>query len=72
MKNKKNLKDYIWRLKNTNFDKNKGKVFSCFSGGGGSTMGYKLSRFDVIGNLEIDPRLVKVYLLNFHINISES
>ena len=30
-------------------------VFSCFSCGGGSSMGYKLAGFDVVGNCEIDP-----------------
>ena len=55
---------YEWELKNTNFEKNKGKVFSCFSCGGGSTMGYKLAGFDVIGCNEIDPRMMEVYIKN--------
>lgn len=55
---------YEWELKNTNFEKNKGKVFSCFSCGGGSTMGYKLAGFDVIGCNEIDPRMMEVYINN--------
>lgn len=29
---------YRWTLADANFTKNKGKVFSCFSCGGGSTM----------------------------------
>ena len=41
--------NYEWTLKDANFTKNKGKVFSCFACGGGSTMGYKLAGFDVIG-----------------------
>ena len=41
-------------LKDAVFTKDKGKVFSCFSCGGGSTMGYKLSGFDVIGCNEIN------------------
>ena len=41
-------------------------VFSCFSCGGGSSMGYKLAGFDVIGNCEIDPDMMKVYKANHH------
>lgn len=40
---------YNWRLSEAKFTKDKGKVFSCFACGGGSTMGYKLAGFDVIG-----------------------
>lgn len=46
--------------------KNGCTVFSCFSCGGGSSMGYKLAGFDVIGNCEIDPRVAKVYTVNLH------
>lgn len=45
-------------------EKNGLKVFSCFSCGGGSTMGYKLAGYDVIGCNEIDPRMMEVYRLN--------
>lgn len=55
---------YNWTLKDANFTKDKGKVFSCFSCGGGSTMGYKLAGFDVIGCNEIDPRMMEVYKKN--------
>ncbi len=34
---------YIWNLRDSVFTKDKGKVFSCFACGGGSTMGYKLA-----------------------------
>lgn len=34
--------NYNWTLKDAVFTKDKGKVFSCFACGGGSTMGYKL------------------------------
>lgn len=34
--------------------------------GGGSTMGYKLAGYDVIGCNEIDPRMMKVYIQNHH------
>ena len=57
---------YIWTLKDARFTKDKGKVFSCFACGGGSTMGYKLAGFDVIGCNEIDPRMNKVYVSNHH------
>lgn len=46
--------------------KNGLKVFSCFSCGGGSSMGYKLAGYDVIGNVEIDPRVMSVYKKNNH------
>ena len=41
-------------------------VFSCFSCGGGSSMGYKLAGYDVVGNCEIDPDMMKVYKQNNH------
>ena len=44
--------------------KNKGKVFSCFACGGGSTMGYKLAGFDVIGHNDIDKKMIEVYKEN--------
>lgn len=55
---------YNWSLKETKFTKDKGKVFSCFSCGGGSTMGYKLAGFDVLGCNEIDPKMMEVYIEN--------
>ena len=55
---------YEWNLKNATFTKDKGKVFSCFSCGGGSTMGYKLAGFDVIGCNEIDPKMMEAYKVN--------
>jgi DNA (cytosine-5)-methyltransferase 1 len=55
---------YNWRLSEANFTKDKGKVFSCFACGGGSTMGYKLAGFDVIGCNEIDPKVNRVYVAN--------
>lgn len=44
--------------------KNGYKVFSCFHCGGGSTMGYKLSGFEVLGGVEIDPEMMAVYKAN--------
>jgi DNA (cytosine-5)-methyltransferase 1 len=58
--------NYQWTLADAKFTKDKGKVFSCFACGGGSTMGYKLAGFDVIGCNEIDPRMNKVYVENHH------
>lgn len=56
--------NYKWYLENSSFLKNKGKVFSCYACGGGSTMGYKLSGFDVIGMNEIDHRMADLYIKN--------
>ena len=55
---------YNWTLADANFTKDKGKVFSCFACGGGSTMGYKLAGFDVLGCNEIDPKMIEAYKTN--------
>lgn len=55
---------YNWNLKDANFTKDKGKVFSCFACGGGSSFGYKLAGFDVIGHNDIDKKMIEVYKLN--------
>ena len=55
---------YNWTLKDANFTKDKGTVFSCFACGGGSTMGYKLAGFDVIGHNDIDKKMIEVYKEN--------
>ena len=55
---------YNWTLKDAKFTKDKGKVFSCFACGGGSTMGYKLAGFDVLGCNEIDPKMIEAYKEN--------
>ncbi len=59
-----NKLNYEWTLKDANFTKDKGKVFSCFACGGGSTMGYKLAGFDVIGHNDIDKQMIEVYKAN--------
>ena len=46
--------------------KNGKTVFSCFSCGGGSSMGYKLAGYTVLGNCEIDPDMEKIYKENHH------
>jgi len=56
--------NYEWTLKDAVFTKDQGSVFSCFSCGGGSTMGYKLAGFDVIGCNEIDARMMEAYKKN--------
>lgn len=61
---KVHLFPYKWTLKDAVFTKDKGKVFSCFTCGGGSTMGYKLAGFDVIGCNEIDPKMMACYIEN--------
>ena len=62
--NKEHIFPYEWNLKDAVFTKDKGKVFSCFACGGGSTMGYKLAGFDVIGCNEIDPKMMAAYKVN--------
>jgi DNA (cytosine-5)-methyltransferase 1 len=57
---------YKWKVADTIFTKDKGKVFSCFSGGGGSTYGYKLAGFDVIGCCEMDKLMFDTYCANHH------
>lgn len=57
--------DWKWSFKD--YPKQNGlKVFSCFSCGGGSTMGYKLAGCEVIGNCEIDPKMNELYIQNHH------
>lgn len=64
MSNLKNL-SYIWKMNAEYPLENNGySVFSCFSGGGGSTMGYKLAGFDVIGCNEIDEKALQCYIKN--------
>lgn len=42
------------------------KVFSTFSCGGGSTMGYKRAGFHVLGNVELDKKINEMYVKNHH------
>lgn len=41
-------------------------VFSTFSCGGGSSIGYKRAGFQVLGNVEIDPKINTMYKKNNH------
>lgn len=62
------MPEYIWKLEDINkINKNNYKVFSCFSCGGGSCMGYKLAGYEVIGNCEIDKQMNDMYLKNFNV-----
>ena len=62
---KNELKTGPWNLTDLKSVKPLGKtVFSCFCCGGGSTMGYKLSGFEVLGGVEIDPQMAKIYTKN--------
>ena len=59
--------DWKWKLSDLDkVEKNGKKVFSCFACGGGSTMGYKLAGYDVIGNCEIDKQMNEIYVANHH------
>lgn len=59
------LKTGPWNLTDLkDIPKNGKTVFSIFHCGGGSTMGYKLSGFDVLGGVEIDPEMMKIYRAN--------
>jgi DNA (cytosine-5)-methyltransferase 1 len=64
----KPLFPYKWYLKNgypaQNIKKHNLKVYTTFSCGGGSSMGYKLAGYDVIGANDIDPQMAKVYKEN--------
>ena len=56
--------NYKWYLKDGYPEKNGLKVFSTFACGGGSSMGYKLAGYEVIGANDIDPQMAKVYKAN--------
>ena len=58
--------DWKWTFADYPKEKNGLKVFSCFACGGGSTMGYKLAGCEVLGCVEIDPRMNEIYVKNHH------
>ena len=65
------MRDHVfpWKWNLTDLEKieNNGlTVFSCFSCGGGSTMGYKLAGYKVLGDCEIDRDMNKLYVTNHH------
>jgi len=60
---------FPWKWKLSDLDrvkKNGLTVFSCFACGGGSSMGYKLAGYTVLGNCEIDPKIAATYRANLH------
>ena len=60
-----NRYSWKWYLSDLAPDKDL-KVFTTFSCGGGSSMGYKRAGFQVIGNVEIDPKINAMYVANNH------
>lgn len=58
-----NRYDWKWNLADVIQDKDV-TVFSTFSCGGGSSMGYKRAGFKVLGNVEIDPKINDMYITN--------
>jgi len=58
--------EYDWSIKDIeNYRPRNGyKVFSTFCCGGGSTLGYKLAGFEVLGGLEIDTKVAEAYRQN--------
>ena len=58
---------YKWNLSDLEKVKKNGyKVFSCFAGGGGSSQGYKMAGYEVIGCNEIDARQMEIYVHNLN------
>jgi len=54
-----------WLLSDLPFVPSNGlNVFSCFHCGGGSSMGYKLAGCNVLGGVEIDPKIMELYRVN--------
>lgn len=60
-----NIKNHGWKLADLPTP-TRGKVFSCFACGGGSSMGYKLAGYDLVGINEIDPEMAETYQRNAH------
>lgn len=58
--------DWKWTFADYPKHTNGLKVFSCFACGGGSTMGYKLAGCEVLGCVEIDPKMNEIYVKNHH------
>ena len=58
--------NWKWYLKDLSLPDKPVNVFSTFSCGGGSTMGYKRAGFHVIGNVELDRSINYMYVKNHH------
>lgn len=55
----------MWKITDLdNVKKINKKVFSCFHCGGGSSFGYKLAGYDVLGGVEIDKKMMDIYRKN--------
>ena len=67
---KNNRFPYNWLLKNgypaEGIEEHNSTVLTTFACGGGSSMGYKLAGFKVIGCNEIDPEMMRLYEANHH------
>ena len=61
-----NTFDWKWRLADLPPPDRDVSVFSCFSCGGGSTMGHKRAGFRVLGNVELDKSINAMYVKNHH------
>lgn len=61
---------YRWYIKNgypaEGIEHHKSTVLTTFACGGGSSMGYKLAGYEVIGCNEIDPEMMRLYQANHH------
>lgn len=68
MKHREHKFSYEWKISDgypaKGIEYHGKKVFSCFACGGGSTMGYKLAGYEVLGCNEIDPRMNECYVEN--------
>jgi len=57
-----------WRIEDgypaIGIKKHNSRVFSCFCCGGGSSMGYKLAGYNVLGGLEVDSKIASIYIKN--------
>lgn len=65
---------YCWKLKDTPaacIEKHNTRVFSCFAAGGGSSLGYKLAGYDVVGMNEIDLRMAECYQTNLKLQLTQ-
>ncbi len=59
------MNSYRWYLSDLKeVEQNGLKVFNTFSCGGGFSMGYKLAGYNLLGNCEIDPQMMKIYRKN--------
>lgn len=60
------IENVSWNLSDIEKIEKKWNVFSTFSCGGGSSMGYKMAGFNVVGANDIDPEMEWHYKKNLH------